>query len=867
MDYRENSFLMWAMFLDFKMKFLFFLCLSLPMLVSGQGSSLVPGQGSSLVPVESKLNNGQFDEALDLLIKMDTSALSQDAKITFSLFLGEAYLKLGRNNEALKTLKSVEVNLKDRSTVQAANCFEDLGIVYWNNGNKTTALSYHEKALNIRKKLLGSNDIKIADSYNNIGLIYLSDEFLQAIIYFNKALNIYLEQLGDKSTKVALVYSNLAFANSGQGNHADAIRYLDEVGEIWENAFQGNHPNKAYTLSNKGLIYLKQENFQQAEVFQKQALEMYQDLYDEKHPEIANTYFLLGNIALQKADYKKAVKLYQQSIYANLIDQQFQNSYDHPTIDAFLNADILLSSLQAKAKALEVQHFEKSLKPKDLIAALESYRLADELVSRIRQLRKNESDKLQLSKIANQLYENAITLALILAESTIHKNQYLEEAFRYCERSKSAILLEAIAETHAKQFAGIPEELIQIEDSLKSQINFFEQKLAEGKGNIDVLKDQLFNYEQGYRQLIEQVEKDYPKYYDLKFNTSVVTVQEIKTKLKSFEALVSYFIGEEKIFIFTITNKKLIVETKDKPKKFNSLINGYRNSIKYRVKNVYDQQSTTLFALLVSESLKNILKIQIIPAGILSTIPFEALTETIESQPLITSRSIAYDYSSTLWFNRTQNEIPNEGGILLNAPVTFQKNDVQMIDLPGTEKEIKEIKYLFMGSNIKPTMELKKSASESNFKSTDLSNFKYIHFATHGLVNESKPELSRIFLSPDNSDDGSLFSGEIYNLNMNVSLVTLSACETGLGKVEKGEGVMGLSRALMYAGAQNLIVSLWKVSDSSTADLMVSFYGDLVYNSGKPNFSSALRKAKISLINSEKYSDPYYWAPFILVGN
>ncbi len=354
---------------------------------------------------------------------------------------------------------------------------------------------------------------------------------------------------------MALVYSNLAFANSGQGNHADAIRYLDEVGEIWENAFQGNHPNKAYTLSNKGLIYLKQENFQQAEVFQNQALEMYQDLYDEKHPEIANTYFLLGNIALQKTDYKKAVKLYQQSIYANLIDQQFQNSYDHPTIDAFLNADILLSSLQAKAKALEVQHFEKSLKPKDLIAALESYRLADELVSRIRQLRKNESDKLQLSRIANQLYENAITLALILAESTIHKNKYLEEAFRYCERSKSAILLEAIAETHAKKFAGIPEELIQIEDSLKSQINLFEQKLAEGKGNIDVLKDQLFNYEQGYRQLIEQVEKDYPKYYDLKFNTSVVTVQEIKTKLKSFEALVSYFIGEDKIFIFTITSK------------------------------------------------------------------------------------------------------------------------------------------------------------------------------------------------------------------------------------------------------------------------------------------------------------------------
>ncbi|MEQ8882896.1 MAG: CHAT domain-containing protein, partial [Cyclobacteriaceae bacterium] len=140
-----------------------------------------------------------------------------------------------------------------------------------------------------------------------------------------------------------------------------------------------------------------------------------------------------------------------------------------------------------------------------------------------------------------------------------------------------------------------------------------------------------------------------------------------------------------------------------------------------------------------------------------------------------------------------------------------------------------------------------------------------IHLATHGIVNQSKPELSRVFLCPGSTEDGSLYSGEIYNLKFNANLVTLSACETGLGQVAKGEGIVGLSRALQYAGAQNLIVSLWQVADKSTADLMIEFYNHSL-NDSRKGYADDLRAAKLSLLRSEDYYNPYFWAPFILIG-
>ena len=167
--------------------------------------------------------------------------------------------------------------------------------------------------------------------------------------------------------------------------------------------------------------------------------------------------------------------------------------------------------------------------------------------------------------------------------------------------------------------------------------------------------------------------------------------------------------------------------------------------------------------------------------------------------------------------------------------------------------------------NYQANTHLYADASESKLKDGKFSDHSYVHIASHGIVNEQQPELSCIYLSEEeNGEDGYLFFGEIYNLDLNANLVALSACQTGLGRVSRGEGIIGLSRALLFAGASNLLVSLWNVPDESTANLMSDFYNRSLHE--KVSYSQALGDVKRSMILNKSTSRPYFWASFILIG-
>jgi CHAT domain-containing protein len=150
----------------------------------------------------------------------------------------------------------------------------------------------------------------------------------------------------------------------------------------------------------------------------------------------------------------------------------------------------------------------------------------------------------------------------------------------------------------------------------------------------------------------------------------------------------------------------------------------------------------------------------------------------------------------------------------------------------------------------------------------DLSKYRVLHFATHGLLNSRNPELSGIVLSLVDEKgrpvDGFLRLNEIYNLNLSADLVVLSACQTGLGKEIKGEGLIGLTRGFMYAGAQRVVASLWKVDDAGTAELMKTFYRKMFREQMRP--AAALRAAKVEMSRDPRWNSPYYWAAFQLQG-
>ena len=188
--------------------------------------------------------------------------------------------------------------------------------------------------------------------------------------------------------------------------------------------------------------------------------------------------------------------------------------------------------------------------------------------------------------------------------------------------------------------------------------------------------------------------------------------------------------------------------------------------------------------------------------------------------------------------------------------------------LAGTRVEADQISKLAKTSGGTADVWLDLDANEDNLGTRDLSKYRIIHVATHGLLNAERPQFTGVVLSlvGNKTGDGFLRTDEVFNLHLGGPLVMLSACETGLGKEKRGEGVMGLTRAFMYAGAPTVGVSLWSVADRSTAELMTDFYRRLLAtNAGST--SSALRGAQLAMISGKKYSAPFYWAPFVLVGD
>jgi CHAT domain-containing protein len=183
--------------------------------------------------------------------------------------------------------------------------------------------------------------------------------------------------------------------------------------------------------------------------------------------------------------------------------------------------------------------------------------------------------------------------------------------------------------------------------------------------------------------------------------------------------------------------------------------------------------------------------------------------------------------------------------------------------LQGSGQEVEAIAGLFKKQNQKCVVHLREKATEENAKLLDMKEYDYIHFSCHGILGDGFQSLvlSQI---PKAKEDGYLTINEIMNCDYHAKLVVLSACQTGSGKVERGEGVIGLTRAVMYAGTPAVVASLWNVQDIATKELMVKFYTNMLEKGMKKE--EALRQAKLEMIKGGKYSSPYYWSAFVMYG-
>jgi CHAT domain-containing protein len=407
--------------------------------------------------------------------------------------------------------------------------------------------------------------------------------------------------------------------------------------------------------------------------------------------------------------------------------------------------------------------------------------------------------------------------------------------------------------------------------------------------------------------LVEQFEKIYPQYYDLKYKIQTAAVSDLQRSLDDKTALMEYFLGDSAIYIFAITQNGFATISVMKDSTFNATVTTLANSLKTLTsKTAYLRNAAALYRTLIKPVENQIAgkpRWVIIPDGELYQIPFEALLAANDPPNvdadyrtlpcLIKQHEISYHYSATLFLKSRQERPATRytGPFAGFAPVFNEQSkngNLFAVTLPGfavarpdahrylvtrdgktleelkhSEQELREILAVFFnrGRNY-----LYQEASEENFKK-QTKGYKYVHVATHGFINSENPKLSNLAFSQPQSagaeEDGVLFSAETYNLDLNADLLVLSACQTGAGQIVKGEGLMALTRGFLYSGARNIVASLWKVYDQHTSLLMVEMYRQIAAGQ---SYSAALREAKLKMITNPETAGPQSWASFVLIG-
>ncbi len=822
---------------------------------------------------EILITQGNLNEAEQLLLTINIStpylrAITQSTTGFLNLNKGRYDLA----NENLQTALATFQSIGKSDTKEAARCLANIASYYMATGKYNKAEEYETIALQLRQKLFGESSEEVAASYNNLGTIYLNSDPDRSLDYYEKALVTYQRIHQNNHPKLAIANTNIGMAYNQLELYGDAINSFDTAKKIWEQIYPDGHPNLAIVLRNIGTAYAKQKNQKVAEEFYEKAISIYTKAYGTKHPDLASALNSLGSLQLSNNEYDKAIATFQKSIVANAPLFNSSNLESNPIGADYYNPMVLVYSINFKAKALESKYFGRSLKLNDLKTALRCIHKCDSLIDDIRHQSTDEQDKLALGTVAAEVYEVGVRVAHTTAENSINPIPYFEKAFYFAEKSKSSVLLESIAETQAKSFAGIPQELLDQELKIKSSIAVLVQKLTQKPAEQEEkeIREKLFVLNNEYTSFVKKLEKDFPNYFNLKFSQAINSVEDIQRYLDENTGLISYFLAEKtnRLYQFAITKQRFKVKDSSIPPDLNRLLKGFMNSILFSDFETYKKTSLPIAALLKPNVDRQIKELVIVPTGRIGTIPFEALpsgrikgTNFNQVSYWLEEYAISYEFASNLFIQKGKEKLATENPtIFLCAPVTFPEKD-NLSQLPGTEEEVNTISRLFASSKL---LKFEK-ATETAIKSKQISNFNYLHFATHGIVDEENPESSKIFLQTSDSDDGNLYAGEIYNLELNANLAILSACQTGLGKISKGEGVIGLSRALTYAGAKNIVVSFWSVADESTSKLMIDFYTALL--STQPiRFNRSLQQAKLKMTKTTAYSNPFFWAPFVLLG-
>ncbi len=759
--------------------------------------------------------------------------------------IGILYYHRGLNRKAAKWWKSaLEIYLGLGDPAGICDVCNKLGVVYKLMAEYSTALEYYQKGLESARQL-SDEKVKVK-LLNNLGLVYkLLGHPRRAIEKFKASLD--LKQASGDDIGAANTLNNLGNVYKSQGEHAKALEALEASRAIFSRELKANADDDAINFGLAAVTHdIGNLHFQSGQL--ETAMEYYKKSlsYNCKNGKIISLfadYRDLGEIYIRSKKLESAERfLHQAKGIAEKAGME----------DCLFRAYQSLGNLESVKGNLEkaFAHF------KDAIDILEG----------IRGNLLYESHQTGFMKGALEIYISAIAVLIRLRRG--------EEAFSYLEMMKARALLDVLEGGFSDFEELLSEEEILREKELLEKLEKLNSEIA-GLRSFQQSEFSAFAImrEKARRELHtfeETLYVTHPDLKELRGRGEPLPFRKARTLMSRDELAVYYLMLDQKLLLFLLSRKKLeIIERDLSAGKLREQVLALQNP-----STLWDHKAAQL---LYEELITPILpfadhidRLCIISDGILNTLPFQALENPRTGRYLIEDFAVYYVPSlSALKSVRSLGNYGTSSLLALGDPQFAEPEKsgpasrdklLSLTPLPATREEV-----TVLGKVYEPRVKVLvgTEATKTNFKKY-ASQFGVLHFATHAVTDEIHPMFSAIALARENGEYGFLIAKEIIKMELNADLVVLSACKTATGKVVEGEGMLGLTRAFFSAGVPTIVASLWNVDDRSTRELMVQFHTRF-RNRERP--ATALREAQLYLLRETQYQNPFFWAPFVLIGD
>lgn len=799
----------------------------------------------------------------------------------------------GKSKEYLDEAEKIFLSSEDESAEGSLSIlYGTKGYMYRKYGDLKKALLYNQKALTIRTKLYGENSIMVAGNYNNLAAAYSHlRNYDKGIYNYKKSLEITKSQPIVNHLWEYRTLSNIGSSLFKNKKYEEALCYLDEAINIGEKIFSQNRAKLLYNYYLIGDCFRVLNDEKYALKYYNLSIKCAEESNNKYIDGLSDPLIRLGELALLDENYKQAILNLQKALNLFPLNQNGLPSKEN------ISSTSNVYAIYAKLAQVYLKKFKETNDANDLNFC-ETYHLNAEYI--FNQLVADIHDP----KSKQIIYEKSMITYELGIEISYLKHQHsnttneVEKALKYIENSRN---LELNSWLHMDVFLSDDQLYASISDSKKiiKKINSLEFKV-KNRNFPASQSDSIFYFNEKLDSIHNFIEENYGKQFYNNLTTKDFRIADLQSRLKSSDSkdiLLNYFQGHKSSFLIAVWKDGYSFEKLD-PKLFdfinlnetsilgkqitasdenlesgNQFVLRNKKGFEFRLNNDFIPEYKKLYDLLLKPRLKkgNFEKLIIIPDKNLSLLSFEAFLQTnkIPSDSttsvnyrtlpyVIADYDVVYEYSLSTFQNSKDEIIVKNNEYVGYSPFSSHTDSSSFQQLPYSKTEISA------GSKLLDGKILSASAANRHSFITKGLNQKIVHLATHGVTND---EGSFIYFNPDSEHESVLSLEEIYSLDINTEVLLLSACDSGKGAIQEGEGIINFGRVFFSNGCKSVIESLWQVNDHSSSTIIQNLFKNLESNNDLASSLSEAKRQYITQTDNQILTHPFFWAPLVQRGD